>query len=986
MHSIRVELTGSVHVKFREGASPQLAKSTDGLKRVDEESGAATDWVEFELDNLKGADDAAPAEHLLQEVVDRLGEDNIAYVEPDFDVFFLPPGQEAEKSSADDNPPLSEPELWHLEAVGLSASTMSEVGGAGITVAHIDTGVVHPVIEALGIADERLMWAASRNFWLSRRGQHPADDPMRTGAAAAIQPGHGTGTVCLMGAAHADYQGTSPQCRVLPIRVGPSVVHVRSGALARGIEHAIRQQVDIIMLCMGGLPSQRWADAVNKAYEAGIIFCAAAGNNYPLPGGGRTPTRVVFPAAFERVIAVSGITREGQRYRFDDRMSGNDGPQVDIAAPSPDIPFVEALDTAGSRIYRLGGGTSAATSQIAGIAARWLQKNADLPRSWERVEAFRDALYRSADSIGSGYYLADEALGWRRNDHFGAGRVNVPRLLDTAPRLQMLQEADEADIQTPLLQILGVRSPEKVATSDYLAGLKNVWSWWDMHTAKRRVARAERADRQKTLAGHSPHFISTYERSKAIYGTDSRAENAADGDHARQAAAVCVVVRRDKLIKSSDGSGYRLDTQTLREFRNLCPGERFAEQPVAGLGTGFLVKPSVIATAGHVAKSAAFLKELAFIFSFEFRNGQAKTTFTEEELFFASGFVKNSGDAEVFELSGYRDYALVRLDRAVPGRAPLAVSAAEPKPLDEVYMIGHPVGLPKKIARSAQIRGDILSTHFFTNLDAFGGNSGSPIFNSQHEVCGILIRGKADFEPLPGSTCQVASTYSATEGGEAGCRSAVWAQHIPTKGLIDSEDISSPPPPPPATDGQSTSPPPTNETIMLTPEAKGELTTLLLDMFSIAQLKMLLSTSSLLNKTQDDIRFNAARRTVFSDFVESASQHKLINQEFMELLIQERANWESDIRAIFAQPSSPPEAPAQATLPPRQVHDVLMQFADTKWADLVDYELPEDARRAILGRDGRDPKVRALVRYYRSAGQDLNDLVEMMRRTVPGSI
>ena len=61
---------------------------------------------------------------------------------------------------------------------------------------------------------------------------------------------------------------------------------------------------------MGGLPSQAWADAANKAYEAGIVVVCAAGNNF----GGLPTSLVVYPARFDRVIAACGVMADKTPY------------------------------------------------------------------------------------------------------------------------------------------------------------------------------------------------------------------------------------------------------------------------------------------------------------------------------------------------------------------------------------------------------------------------------------------------------------------------------------------------------------------------------------------------------------------------------------------------------------------------------------------------------------------------------------------------
>ena len=51
-----------------------------------------------------------------------------------------------------------------------------------------------------------------------------------------------------------------------------------------------------------------------------------------------------------------------------------------------------------------------------------------------------------------------------------------------------------------------------------------------------------------------------------------------------------------------------------------------------------------------------------------------------------------------------------------------------------------------KIADGAWVRKNTNPVFFQTNLDAFGGNSGSPVLNSETgEVEGILVRGEIDY-------------------------------------------------------------------------------------------------------------------------------------------------------------------------------------------------------------------------------------------------
>ena len=64
-----------------------------------------------------------------------------------------------------------------------------------------------------------------------------------------------------------------------------------------------------------------------------------------------------------------------------------------------------------------------------------------------------------------------------------------------------------------------------------------------------------------------------------------------------------------------------------------------------------------------------------------------------------------------------------------------------------MFVLGYPSGLPKKIAQGVLMTSQSNSLYFRTNLDTYGGNSGSPVFNSATgALTGILIEGEEDFE------------------------------------------------------------------------------------------------------------------------------------------------------------------------------------------------------------------------------------------------
>ncbi len=111
------------------------------------------------------------------------------------------------------------------------------------------------------------------------------------------------------------------------------------------------------------------------------------------------------------------------------------------------------------------------------------------------------------------------------------------------------------------------------------------------------------------------------------------------------------------------------------------------------------------------------------------------------------------------------DYSVVKLDRKVVGRAPLKFRrSGKMSDGSNLFVIGHPSGLPLKVANGAYARDNSNNDYFVANLDTFGGNSGSPVFNeSTKEVEGIQVRGEEDYYYEYTSGCY--KTYKCTMSG-----------------------------------------------------------------------------------------------------------------------------------------------------------------------------------------------------------------------------
>jgi hypothetical protein len=266
------------------------------------------------------------------------------------------------------------------------------------------------------------------------------------------------------------------------------------------------------------------------------------------------------------------------------------------------------------------------------------------------------------------------------------------------------------------------------------------------------------------------------DRQRVVYGVDNRKDlyQVTSPAVRKAAAAVVALVKAADLSANADGS-FTLATEPYRQAYDLCGNEPFVSQPIGCFCSGFLVAPDVIATAGHCVKNQVDLAGIRFVFGFRMTDADtARTSFPGADVYAGRALVGRKLDDDG------TDWALVRLDRRVTGRAPVSVRASGKIPSTQtLFVIGHPCGLPQKYAPGARVRDNAPGPFFVANLDTYGGNSGSPVFNAANrKVEGILVRGENDF--VTNGTCYV-SLVCPTTGcrGEDVTRAPVWAGKIP---------------------------------------------------------------------------------------------------------------------------------------------------------------------------------------------------------------
>ena len=247
---------------------------------------------------------------------------------------------------------------------------------------------------------------------------------------------------------------------------------------------------------------------------------------------------------------------------------------------------------------------------------------------------------------------------------------------------------------------------------------------------------------------------------EVIYGEDGRLDLYQIENPRLMQLADSTVALFEAANVEPDPSGQKalLKTSHYGQSMNLCLKEPFYDQPMGAFCSGSLVGPDLVMTAGHCVRSQEACAGAKFVFGFGVsKAGIYPAAVPAEEVYGCAQLV-----ARQEEYSG-ADWALVRLGRKVVGHEPLKYNTKDTlKNGDELVVIGHPAGLPTKIAGGSTVRDASPNGYYVANLDTYGGNSGSAVFNAKTGVIeGILVRGENDYVYKNG--CRV-SNVCASDG------------------------------------------------------------------------------------------------------------------------------------------------------------------------------------------------------------------------------
>jgi hypothetical protein len=251
-----------------------------------------------------------------------------------------------------------------------------------------------------------------------------------------------------------------------------------------------------------------------------------------------------------------------------------------------------------------------------------------------------------------------------------------------------------------------------------------------------------------------------------IYGTDDRRDVYDVDDPVLRGLATdsTVALIYTPRLELGDDQTIRWQGQSLQAARQLCPDERFGEQPVVPFCSGVLVDEDLVLTAGHCFRSSErspedVCRSTSFVFGFYESAPSKVADITAADVLGCRRLVAYRASESDPQAP---DYAFVQLERVAAARTAVNVAHRDGTQLvgEHVHLIGNGAGLPTKIDSGGHISGIYGNAYVVADTDAFEGGSGSGLFDDSLSLLAIQVRGGYDWER--GLTCT-----QAAHGGDA---------------------------------------------------------------------------------------------------------------------------------------------------------------------------------------------------------------------------
>ncbi|MFF3099580.1 S8 family serine peptidase [Viridibacillus arvi] len=242
---------------------------------------------------------------------------------------------------------------WNLSLINTPVAWNNGIFGNKVKVAVIDTGI-NPIDDLQNVV-RRVSFVRDLPETVIKESDNVDRGGIRNN-------GHGTSVAAVIGARvggnlkdqkTTDVIGVAPNVQLYSLKYADGTTSGTTTEIVKSIDWAIANKMDIINISSGlyvDVPALR--NAVQKAYNAGILIVASAGND----GNDRN---VTYPARYSQVIAVSSISAKQKISTF-----SNTGSSMNLTAPGEAVP---TINKDGKLIYA--SGTSYAAPHVTGILA-----------------------------------------------------------------------------------------------------------------------------------------------------------------------------------------------------------------------------------------------------------------------------------------------------------------------------------------------------------------------------------------------------------------------------------------------------------------------------------------------------------------------------------------------------------------------------------------------------------------------------------------
>ena len=316
-----------------------------------------------------------------------------------------------------------------LDWLGIDAA--KEKRGDGVTVAVLDTAISKSVVNQNADIKQIDLFDYSQN---------------------ASETGHGNAVASLLVADDRELSGLAPSIELLSIPVLDANGEGSAFDLAKGIIAAVDAGANVISMSLGSYTNSALLKAaVDYAAAAGVVLVGAAGND--------GVNQVLYPAAYDNVIAVGAVDATATAAGF-----SNTGAEVSLAAPGVGI---NSAWTEGSGIASFSG-TSAAVPCVVGVIANIL---ADYGGALTPAEAAEHVINYTTDN---GAPNKDETYGQGVLNYSRAAEANTAGIFDAAAAGHFLDTANATETAVPLIVSAQNTGTETLATMTLTADVDGV--------------------------------------------------------------------------------------------------------------------------------------------------------------------------------------------------------------------------------------------------------------------------------------------------------------------------------------------------------------------------------------------------------------------------------------------------------------------------------------------------------------------------------